>query len=72
MVDPTPGDRAWSIGGRTMGVAGLVGIMVLVGLVGAGEAAKPPAEFRLQDHRGAWHTLDEARDRIRAAWPASR
>ena len=46
-----------------MGVTGLVGIMVLVGLVGSGEPEKPAVGFRLQDHRGAWHTLDEARDR---------
>src|SRR3954464_6846235 len=38
----------------------LVGVMALVG---AGEAAKTTVDFRLQDHRGAWHTLDEARDR---------
>jgi peroxiredoxin len=46
-----------------MGAIALVGVMVLVGLAGAGEAARPTVEFRLQDHRGAWHTLDEARDR---------
>ena len=28
---------------------------------GAPPASKPPADFRLQDHRGAWHSLDEAR-----------
>lgn len=43
-----------------MGLTGLVGIMALVGW---GELAKPTVEFRLQSHRGAWHTLDEARDR---------
>jgi thiol-disulfide isomerase/thioredoxin len=37
--------------------------MALVSLVGPGEPAKPTVGFRLQDHRGAWHTLDEARDR---------
>ncbi len=46
-----------------MGTTGLVGVMVLVSLVGTGEPAKPTVDFRLQDHRGAWHTLDEARDR---------
>ena len=46
-----------------MGATGLVGVMALVGLVGSGEPAKPTVGFRLQDHRGAWHTLDEARDR---------
>ena len=46
-----------------MDAAGLVGVIALVGLVGSGEAAKPTVSFRLQDHRGAWHTLDEARDR---------
>ena len=46
-----------------MGAIGLVGVMALVGLVGSGEPAKPTVAFRLQDHRGAWHTLDEARDR---------
>ena len=43
-----------------MNVAGLVGVIALVGLLGAGEPAKPTVGFRLQDHRGAWHTLDEA------------
>jgi peroxiredoxin len=46
-----------------MGATGLVGVTVLISLVGAGERADPPIDFRLQDHRGAWHTLDEARDR---------
>ena len=46
-----------------MGGTGLVGVMALVGLLGSGEPAKPTVGFRLQDHRGAWHTLDEARDR---------
>src|SRR4051812_26619143 len=41
---------------------GFLGVMVLVGLVGAREPEKPAVNFRLQDHRGAWHTLDEARD----------
>jgi peroxiredoxin len=31
--------------------------------MGAGEPSKPAMDLRLQDHRGAWHTLDEARDR---------
>ena len=39
------------------------GVLALIGQAGAGEPAKPSADFRLQDHRGAWHTLDEARDR---------
>src|SRR5947209_7432247 len=43
-----------------MGANGLVAVMALVGLVGSGE---PTVGFRLQDHRGAWHTLDEVRDR---------
>jgi len=46
-----------------MGVHELVALMALVGLVGSGEPAKPTVDFRLQDHRGAWHTLDEIRDR---------
>jgi len=46
-----------------MGASGLVGVMALVSLVGPGEPARPTVGFRLQDHRGAWHTLDEARDR---------
>ncbi len=46
-----------------MNASGFVGLMALVGLVGAGGSAKTTAEFRLQDHRGAWHTLDEARER---------
>ncbi len=46
-----------------MGVTGLVGIMALAGLIGANEPARSVADFRLQDHRGTWHTLDEARDR---------
>ncbi len=47
-----------------MGASGLVGVMALVNLLSLGEPAKsPPVSFRLQDHRGAWHTLDEARDR---------
>src|SRR3954470_1799770 len=46
-----------------MGGIGFVGVMALIGLVGADERAKPTVGFRLQDHRGAWHTLDEARDR---------
>ena len=46
-----------------MGATGLVGVMALISLVGAGKPAKPTVDFRLQDHRGAWHTLDEARDR---------
>src|SRR6478752_5761908 len=44
-----------------MGATGLVGVMALV-LVGSGGPAKATVDFRLQDHRGAWHTLDEARD----------
>ena len=43
-----------------MVATGLVGVLALVGL---GDPAKPTVDFRLQDHRGAWHTLDEARDR---------
>src|SRR4051812_44495318 len=42
---------------------GFLGVMVLVGLVGAREPEKPAVNFRLQDHRGAWYTLDEARNR---------
>ena len=45
-----------------MGVTGLVGVMARIGLVGAGALAKPAVDFRLQDHRGAWHTLDKAGD----------
>ncbi|MHB1561704.1 MAG: redoxin domain-containing protein [Isosphaeraceae bacterium] len=48
-----------------MSAMGMAGVMALLGLVGTGpgETARPTADFRLQDHRGAWHTLDEARDR---------
>ena len=46
-----------------MGVTGLAGVMALVAFIGPGDPAKPTVDFRLQDHRGAWHTLDEARDR---------
>ncbi len=46
-----------------MGAMGLVGVMALISLVGLGEPANSTVDFRLQDHRGAWHTLDEARDR---------
>ncbi len=46
-----------------MGVAVLVGVMALFGLVGSDEPAKPTVDFRLQDHRGVWCSLDEARDR---------
>ncbi|QEH36182.1 thiol-disulfide oxidoreductase [Aquisphaera giovannonii] len=46
-----------------MGVMGWIGILAAVGLGGAGQPTTPAAGFRLQDHRGAWHTLDEARDR---------
>ncbi|HEY2154363.1 MAG TPA: redoxin domain-containing protein [Isosphaeraceae bacterium] len=46
-----------------MGATALVWVMALVGLVGSVEPAKPTVDFRLQDHRGTWHTLDEARDR---------
>ncbi len=46
-----------------MGNTSLVVIMTALALLGAGEPATPAISFRLQDHRGAWHTLDEARDR---------
>src|SRR3954453_18393534 len=46
-----------------MGITGLVGVMAMVGGVGGGGPPNPTVDFRLQDHRGAWHTLDEARDR---------
>ncbi len=46
-----------------MSVTGLFGALVLVGMIGGGEPARRAADFRLQDHRGAWHTLDEAHDR---------
>ncbi len=46
-----------------MGVAGFVGVVALVSLAGSGDPAEKVADFRLQDHRGAWHTLDEDRDR---------
>jgi peroxiredoxin/mono/diheme cytochrome c family protein len=46
-----------------MGTLGLVGVLALVGLLGSGEPAKSTISFRLQDHRGSWHTLDEVRDR---------
>ncbi len=41
----------------------LVGVMALFSVLGPGEPAKPTVSFRLQDHRGSWHTLEEARDR---------
>jgi peroxiredoxin len=46
-----------------MSATGLIVVMGLISLVGAGEPPKPTIDFRLQDHRGALHTLDEARDR---------
>jgi peroxiredoxin len=46
-----------------MGTTALAGVLMLFGLFGSDEPARPPVDFRLQDHRGAWHTLDEARDR---------
>jgi peroxiredoxin/mono/diheme cytochrome c family protein len=46
-----------------MVATGLVGVMALISLLGLGEPPKPAVDFRLQDFRGAWHTLDEARDR---------
>jgi peroxiredoxin len=63
MIDSRFTKRVWNTEGRTMGGTGLVGIMALVSLLGPGEPAKRTVSFRLQDHRGAWHTLDEARDR---------
>src|SRR5262249_8942920 len=62
-VDLVFGHRAGDTEGRTMGATSLVGVMALVSLVGPGEPARPTVDFRLQDHRGAWHALDEARDR---------
>src|SRR4051812_13152563 len=50
------GDRAWNAEGGTMGTTGLVGVMALVGLVGSDGLTKPTVDFRLQDHRGSWHT----------------
>jgi peroxiredoxin/mono/diheme cytochrome c family protein len=44
-----------------MGAAAWVGVVALLGLVGPGEPG--PVAFRLQDSRGAWHSLDDARDR---------
>ncbi len=46
-----------------MVASGLFGIVALIGLVGPGQPANSTLGFRLQDHRGTWHTLDEARDR---------
>jgi len=43
-----------------MAAIGWIGVVALLGAVGA---AEPAADFRLQDQRGAWHTLDEARER---------
>ena len=63
MVDRGSGFGLGIAGGRTMSATGMVGLMALVGLVGTSEPANPTVGFRLQDHRGAWHTLDEARDR---------
>src|SRR3954451_13340319 len=62
MVD---GRLVWAgkTGGRKMVATALFGVMAMLGRVGPGEPAKPTIDFRLQDHRGAWHALDEARDR---------
>ena len=46
-----------------MGASNLVAILLLAGLAGAGGPAESSVEFRLQDHRGAWHALDEASGR---------
>jgi peroxiredoxin len=46
-----------------MGATGLVGAMALISFVGVGESATLTVDFRLQDYRGAWHSLADARDR---------
>ena len=55
-----------------MRAIGWVGVSALLGLVGAAGAATPAVDFRLQDHRGAWHTLDEARDNAAFGTPDKR
>jgi peroxiredoxin len=36
-------------------------LLIASTLAQSGPASKPSTDFRLQDHRGAWHSLDEAR-----------
>ncbi|WP_165225725.1 redoxin domain-containing protein [Aquisphaera insulae] len=38
-------------------------LLPLLSVAGLLESAGPAVDFRLQDHRGAWHVLDDARDR---------
>ena len=38
-------------------------IVFALGLVPANEAVRRPVDFKLQDFRGAWHQLDEVKDR---------
>ena len=45
-----------------MTVPGLVMLLIASELAQASPPSKSSADFRLQDHRGAWHSLDEARD----------
>ncbi len=47
-----------------MPLAGILPLLIAPMLGQAGPiAARPSADFRLQDHRGAWHSLDEAREK---------
>ncbi len=45
-----------------MPVSGLLLLLIASELAQAGSTSKPPVNFQLQDHRGAWHSLDESRD----------
>jgi peroxiredoxin len=36
-------------------------LLLIASMLGQSPPATTPADFRLQDHRGAWHSLDEAR-----------
>jgi peroxiredoxin len=45
-----------------MTVPGLLLLVVASATAQAGRPSKAPVDFRLQDQRGAWHTLDEARE----------
>src|SRR5580704_2447131 len=52
--------------GPTMFRSGLLGVVIVavLGLFpGGGADERGPVEFKLQDFRGAWHQLDDVRDR---------
>lgn len=46
-----------------MGSVWRFGAAALLGVIAFYDEPKPAVDFRLQDHLGAWHTLDEARER---------